>query len=36
MNLEELKVYQLSMQLGEKIWAIFNSWGFFNKDTIGR
>jgi four helix bundle protein len=36
MDLEELKVYQLSMDLGEKIWAHVNKWDYFAKDTIGK
>jgi four helix bundle protein len=30
MKLEELQVYQLSMEIGEKIWS------YFEKDTIGK
>jgi len=36
MKLEELQVYQLSMELGEKIWEIVINWDFFLKDTIGK
>lgn len=36
MKLEELKVYNLSMELGEKIWNIVMRWDFFTKDTIGK
>jgi len=36
MNLEELQVYQLSMDIGEKIWKIVNKWDYFAKDTIGK
>ena len=36
MNLEELQVYQLSMELGEKIWKIVSEWNYFSKDTIGK
>lgn len=36
MNLEELKVYSLSMELGEKLWNIVNKWDYFAKDTIGK
>ncbi len=36
MKLEELHVYQLSMELGEKIWAIVINWDYFLKDTIGK
>ncbi|MEJ2615094.1 MAG: four helix bundle protein [Ignavibacteriaceae bacterium] len=36
MNIEELQVYQLSMEIGEKIWEIVYRWNFFEKDTIGK
>ncbi len=36
MKLEELQVYQLSMDLGEKVWKIVISWDYFLKDTIGK
>jgi four helix bundle protein len=36
MKLEELKVYELSMELGEKIWSIVEKWDYFAKDTIGK
>ena len=36
MKLEELQVYQLSMQIGEKIWNIVIKWDDFAKDTIGK
>ena len=36
MDLEELKVYQLSMELAEKIWSNVNKWDYFAKDTIGK
>ncbi len=36
MRLEELKVYELSMNIAEKIWDIVNTWGYFEKDTIGK
>ncbi len=36
MKLEELQVYQLSMELGEKIWKIVINWDYFHKDTVGR
>lgn len=36
MKLEELQVYQLSMDLGEKVWSIVNDWSYFEKDTIGK
>ena len=36
MKLEELKVYTLSMYMGERIWTIVNRWDYFAKDTVGR
>ena len=36
MKLDELQVYQLSMELGEKIWEIVINWDYFLKDTIGK
>jgi len=36
MKLEELQVYQLSMEIGEKVWDIVVKWDFFAKDTIGK
>lgn len=36
MKLEELQVYQLSMELGEKVWKIVVVWDYFLKDTIGK
>lgn len=36
MKLEELKVYGLSMEMGEEVWQIVIKWGYFEKDTIGK
>ena len=36
MKLDELQVYQLSMELGEKIWKIVMKGDYFAKDTIGK
>jgi len=36
MKLEELQVYNLSMELAERIWKIVIEWDFFSKDTIGK
>jgi len=35
MKLEEFRVYQLSMEIGEKIWIIVDGWDYFAKETIG-
>lgn len=36
MKLEELQVYQLSMEVGEKVWKIVKDWDYFTKDTLGK
>ena len=36
MNLEHLKVYILSLELGERVWNVVNQWNYFQKDTIGK
>jgi four helix bundle protein len=36
MGLEELQVYNLSMEMGERIWAIAIKWDYFAKDTVTR
>jgi four helix bundle protein len=36
MKLEELQVYNLSMDLAERIWDIVIEWDYFAKDTIGK
>jgi four helix bundle protein len=36
MKLEELQVYNLSMDIAERIWAIVIEWDYFLKDTIGK
>jgi four helix bundle protein len=36
MRLEELRVYGLSMEMGEKVWNIVAGWNYFEKDTVGK
>ena len=36
MKMEELKVYQLSMDLGDMVWDIVMTWDDFSKDTVGK
>jgi four helix bundle protein len=36
MKLEELNVYNISMELGEKIWVLISDWDKFTKDTLGK
>jgi four helix bundle protein len=36
MNLGDLRVYNLAMDFGEKIWLLVNKWDYFQKDTVGK
>lgn len=36
MNVFELKVYELAIELGEKVWDIVKKWEYFEKDTVGK
>jgi four helix bundle protein len=36
MKLEDLEVYQKSVQLSELVWGEVSKWNYFNKDTIGK
>jgi four helix bundle protein len=36
MELEHLEVYKLSLIVGENVWAIVTTWGYFEKDTMGK
>lgn len=36
MKLEELRIYQLSLNLAEEIWIRVVKWDYFSKDTIGK
>ena len=31
-----MKVYTLSIEVGEKVWSIVDKWNYFEKDTIGK
>lgn len=35
-GLDDFKVYNLSMELGEGVWKIVSTWDYFHKDTIGK
>ena len=35
MILEELQVYQLAMDIGEKAWNVVKNWNYFTRNTIG-
>ncbi|MCB0497334.1 MAG: four helix bundle protein [Cyclobacteriaceae bacterium] len=36
MDLEDLKIYTMAMELGNKVWSIVEKWEYFHKDTIGK
>ncbi len=36
MKLEDFRVYQMSMELGEEVWKLVKDWDYFAKDTIGK
>ena len=36
MELDDLKVYQLSMDIADRIWMTVHSWDSFAKSTIGK
>jgi four helix bundle protein len=36
MELENLEIYQISMEISEQIWGITKSWPHFEKDTVGK
>jgi four helix bundle protein len=36
MRPEDLQVYLLAMDIGERVWEIVIRWDFFAKDTVGR
>lgn len=36
MILEDLKVYQLAMKVGDSCWDIVSNWNYFERDTIGK
>lgn len=35
-TLEEFKVYNLALKLGERVWVLVVSWNHFEKETIGK
>src|SRR6188768_113573 len=35
-KLEDFKVYNLAMTLGDEVWEVVSSWGYFEKDTLGK
>lgn len=36
MKLEDLEIYNLSMDLSDEVWEIVMKWDYFPKDTIGK
>jgi len=36
MKLEDLEIYNLSMDLSDEVWEIVLKWEYFSKDTIGK
>jgi four helix bundle protein len=36
MNLEELEVYRVTMEIGERVWNVVKGWDYFAKDTVGK
>lgn len=36
MKLEDLQVYQMAMEIGEKVWNLVIKWDYFYKDTVGK
>jgi four helix bundle protein len=34
--LDNIHIYELSMNIGEKIWKLVNGWDYFAKETIGK
>jgi len=35
MNLEDLEIYKMAMDIGERIWEIVDKWDLYTKRTIG-
>jgi four helix bundle protein len=36
LKLEDLEIYRLSMNLGEKVWELVENWDYFSKGTVGK
>ena len=34
--IDDLKVYQMAMEIGEEVWAVVDKWDKFQKDIIGK
>ncbi|MFZ6009808.1 MAG: four helix bundle protein, partial [Bacteroidota bacterium] len=35
-KLDDFKVYNMAMELGEEVWCVVAGWGYFEKDTMGK
>jgi four helix bundle protein len=35
-NLDDFKVYNLAMKLGDDVWNIVTTWNYFEKDVMGK
>jgi four helix bundle protein len=35
-NLDEFRVYQMAMEIGEEVWKIVIKWDWLAKDTVGK
>jgi four helix bundle protein len=35
-TLEDFKIYNQAMTLGEQVWSLVDAWKYFEKDTIGK
>jgi len=35
-SIDDLKIYQLSMEIGETVWSSVAQWPYFEKDTLGK
>ncbi|QRR02650.1 four helix bundle protein [Dyadobacter sandarakinus] len=36
MRLEDLQIYQMSMDLSERVWIVVQEWSWFSRDTLGK
>lgn len=36
MRLEDLEVYQIAMDIGERVWNLVSGWEYFARDTVGK
>ena len=35
-KLEDLEIYKISMEIGDKVWKLVEPWPYFEKDTLGK